>query len=214
MALALLASAGPAAAQDRHGSWYLLGGFVIAHQDGAQDDETQTYVTAPGGTSAGWLVAVGVSAGPYIGIEGELGSTGTLRAREPSRYGMTFNEERRDLLLSANLRLHARPGRRVDLEPVAGLGVVWHRGSTQIDYDRPWLPPGPSVEHGPRIDYRAATSMSVLAGADLRLGGRRMAAVPSFRVRWAPKSQELDSRYPGGYAQWTVVVGAHARLDF
>ena len=48
-----------AAAQERPGAAYVLGGVTVAHQNGAADGESQTYVTAPGGTAAGWTVGSG-----------------------------------------------------------------------------------------------------------------------------------------------------------
>ena len=44
----------------------------------------------------------------FMSLEGELSMTGTAKAVEPSRYFMTFTEERRDLFVAASLRFHKR----------------------------------------------------------------------------------------------------------
>ena len=59
-ALALLAAEGGAAAQERTGAVYVHGGVTIMHQDGAADGHSQIYITAPGGTTAGWTIGGGV----------------------------------------------------------------------------------------------------------------------------------------------------------
>ena len=55
------AAASGAAAQERPGAAYAQGGVTVAYQDGAADGESQIYVTAPGGTAAGWTVGGGVA---------------------------------------------------------------------------------------------------------------------------------------------------------
>ena len=63
--------------------------------------------------------------------------------------------------------------------------------------------------------YEALTSGSVSAGVDLRLGGRHVAVVPSFRLRGAVgQGEDVASRYPGGFPRWTIAGGACARIDF
>ena len=203
-----------ATAQERPKSWYVLAGLAVVHQDGPTGESPQTYVTAPGGTSPGWLVAGGAFVWSRVSVEGELASTAIMRAQEPSRYGMTFNEERRDLFLGANVRFHARSNRRVDLEPLVGLGLVRHQGWSQTDYYRFWLLPQQQVVLGSRARYDTLTSVSLSAGVDLRLGGRHVAVVPSFRVRGATDSTDLASRYPGGFPRWTIAGGVSARIDF
>ena len=203
-----------AAAQEQPGSWYVLAGVAIVHQDGATGESLQTYVTAPGGTSPGWLVAGGVLVWPRVSVEGELASTAVMRAREPSRYGMTFNEERRDLFVGANVRFHTRSNRSVDLEPLVGFGLVRHQGWSQTDYYRFWLLPQQQLVPGSRERYDTLTSVSMSAGGDLRLGGRHVAVVPSFRVRGATRSTDLTSRYPGGFPRWTIAGGVSALIDF
>ena len=95
-----------------------------------------------------------------------------------------------------------------------GIGLAWHQGSSQIDYDRPWLPPGQQVVIGSRQPYPALTSGSMTTGVDLRLGGRHVAVVPSFRARRAFQGEDLASRYPGGFPRWTLAGGACVRIDF
>ena len=113
----------------------------------------QIYVTAPGGTTAGWTVGGGVFVARHLSVEGEWSWSGVMTAREPARYGMTYIEERRDRMLGGMVRIHIRPGRRIDIEPVAGVAAVAHDRWSTTETNRPWLPPDQAVEVGPRIRY-------------------------------------------------------------
>jgi len=203
-----------AIAQELPGSVYVLGGLMIAHQDGASDGESQIYITAPGGTTLGWLVAGGVFVGSHVSVEGEWSSTGMMSAREPSRYFLTYVEERRDRLLGAIVRFHTRPGRRVDIEPLAGVAAVRHDRWSQTETYRSYLPPDQAVEIGPRIRYDTLTSAAFIAGVDLCAGGRHVAFVPSFRVRAVTRGEDIVAYYPGGFPRWTISGGAYVRIDF
>jgi hypothetical protein len=214
--LIVLALAFPpsALAQERAGAWYFQAGLAAAHEDGPSTETSVTYLTAPGGTTWGWLAAAGIFVGSHVSVEGEWSGTGLMHAREPSRYGMTFDEERRQVFLTGNVRVHLRPGTEFDIEPVAGAGVVWHGGSSQTEYYRPWLPPGQQVEEGPQIEYDALATVCLVLGADLRVGGTRFAIVPSFRARASASSDELTSRYPGGTPRWSFAGGVSVRAGF
>jgi len=214
--LVVLAFAFPqsALARERAGAWYLQAGLAAAHEDGPSAETSVTYLTAPGGTTSGWLAAAGVFVGSHVSVEGEWAGTGVMSARESSRYGMTFDEERRRVFLTGNVRVHLRPGTKVDIEPVAGAGVVWHGGSSQTEYDRPWLPPGQQVEMGPRIEYDALATACLVLGADLRVGGSRFALLPSFRARASTSNEDLTARYPGGFPRWSLAGGVSLRATF
>ena len=203
-----------ARAQERPGSVYVLAGVTVGHQDGASDGESQIYITAPGGTTPGWLVAGGVFVGSHVSVEGEWSSTGMMSAREPSRYFLTYVEERRDRLLAAIVRFHTRPGRRVDIEPLAGVAAVRHDRWSQTETYRSYLPPDQALEIGPRIRYDTLTSAAFIAGVDLRVGGRHVAFVPSFRVRAVTRGEDIVAYYPGGFPRWTIGGGAYVRIDF
>ena len=204
----------PATAQERPGSVYVLAGLTVVHQDGASDGGSQIYITAPGGTTLGWLVAGGVFVASHVSVEGEWSSTGMMSAREPARYGMTYVEERRDRVIGAILRFHARPGRRVDIEPLAGVAAVRHDRWSQTETYRSWLPPERAVEIGPRLRYDTLTGAAFIAGVDLRAGGRQIAFVPSFRVRATTRGEDIVAYYPGGFPRWAVGGGACVRIDF
>lgn len=203
-----------AMAQKRAGTVYVLAGLTVALQDGASDGEYQIYITAPGGTTLGWSVAGGVFVASHVSVEGEWSWTGMMSAREPARYGMTYVEERRDRLLGAIVRFHTRPGRRVDIEPLAGVAAVRHDRWSQIETYRSYLPPERAVEIGPRIRYDMLTSAAVIVGVDLRAGGRHVAFVPSFRVRATTRGEDIVAYYPGGFPKWSISGGAHVRFDF
>jgi len=216
LAAAVLTVAGVtgAAAQERQGAVYVLGGVTVGHQDGAADGESQIYITAPGGTAAGWMLAVGVFAARHVSIEGEWTLSGMMTAREPARYGLTYVEERRDRTLGAFVRFHTRPAGSVDIEPVAGVAAVAHDRWSTTETSRPWLPDGQGVEVGPRIRYDTVTGAAIVGGVDVRIGTGRVVVVPGFRVRAVTRGDDLMAYYPGGFPRWTVGAGVSARVMF
>lgn len=210
------------AAQPAPGTVYVEGGAVVAWQSGAQGEQSVTYVTAPGGTTVGWAAGAGAHLARGWSIHAELASTGTMTAREPSRYDMIFNEERRDRFLTVGLRFAVPLTASVALEPFAGVVFTFPQAFSQVEYSPagglPVRPPDPRVTH--RLD----TAFGPAFGFDARIGGGRTAVVPSFRVlrsgvrngRYDPTSPtvEIESIYPGGYPDWTVRVGAAVRVRF
>jgi hypothetical protein len=211
--LAIGAAAG-ARAQERPGAVCLFGGVTVSTQGGAADGASQIYVTAPGGTAAGWTVGGGVFLTHHLSIEGEWSWSGVLTAREPARYGMTYIEERRERLLGLLVRFHTAPGSRIDIEPVAGVAAVAHDRWSTTETNRPWLPPGQDVEVGPRIEYDTVRGAAFVGGADVRVGSGRIAIVPGFRVRAVTRGEDLMSYYPGGFPRWTIGGGVSARVVF
>lgn len=203
-----------AAAQERPGAVYVLGGVTVAHQDGAEDGDGQIYITAPGGTAPGWVLGGGVFVARHLSIEGEWSWSGMLTAREPSRYFVSYIEERRDRSLGALVRVHLSPGGRIDIEPVAGVAAVAHDRWSTTESSRPWLPPGQDVEVGPRIQYETVTGAAFVGGVDVRLGGGRFAVIPGFRVRAVSRGEDLVAYYPGGFPRWTIGGGVSARVVF
>ena len=210
----LLAAARGAAGQERPGAFYAAGGVTITHQDGAADGQSQIYIAAPGGTTAGWSVAGGVFVARSVSIEGEWSWSGVLTAREPARYGMTYVEERRDRMLAVLVRFHTRPAGGVDVEPVAGVAAVAHDRWSTTETNRPWLPPDQAVDVGPRIHYDTVTGAAFVGGVDVRMGGGRVAIVPGFRVRAVTRGEDLVAYYPGGFPRWTIGGGVTVRVVF
>ena len=213
MVLALTVVSG-AVAQERPGAVYVFGGATITHQGGARDGESQIYVTAPGGTTAGWTVGGGVFVARHLSVEGEWAWSGVMAAREPARYGMTYIEERRDRMFGVMVRFHTRPARGIDIEPVAGVAAVAHDRWSTTETNRPWLPPDQAVEVGPRVRYDTVTGAAFVGGVDLRIGSGRVAVVPGFKVRAVTRGEDLMAYYPGGFPRWTVGGGVTARLSF
>jgi hypothetical protein len=66
----------PAAAQSDPGSFYFAGGVTVSMQEGPSGESSETYVTAPGGTTAGWLVGGGVFVTRAISVEAEWARAG------------------------------------------------------------------------------------------------------------------------------------------
>jgi hypothetical protein len=211
--LALTAANG-AAAQERQGAVYVFGGVTITNQGGAHDGESQIYVTAPGGTTAGWTVGGGVFVARHLSVEGEWAWSGVMIAREPARYGMTYIEERRDRMLGVMVRIHTRPAGRIDIEPVAGVAAVAHDRWSTTETNRPWLPPAETVEVGPRIRYDTVTGAAFVGGIDLHIGSGRVAVVPGFRIRAVTRGEDLVAYYPGGFPRWTIGAGVVVRMSF
>ena len=212
----------PSSAQDA-GSLYVVAGAGAAHQEGPSGEMPVTYVTAPGGTTPGWLVGGGVFLAEIFSIEGEWSTTGWMRSTQPSRYGMTFNEERRDQFFSALARFSVPRGSRVRVEPVAGLTVTRAEAWSQVDYYDLAAPARPP-QRGPRVQHRLDTTAGISLGCDSRIGGRRIALMPYFRFsdtgvsegRYDASSdrREIGAIYPGGYPKWTTRAGAALRVDF
>ena len=214
LAMLVLGLPAGAHAQERAGSVYLTAGVTAVHQSGAVDGMSQVYIAAPGGTTAGWSLAAGIFVGSRVSVEAEWAGTGMLRAREPSRYFMTYIEERRERYFGANVRFHLLPGRLVDIEPVAGVALVRRDRWSQTETYRAYMPLDQTLTVGPRVRYDTLTGASASAGADLRIGGRHVAFVPSFRVRMATRGEKIESYSPGGFSAWSVAAGASLRVDF
>jgi len=212
--LVLLAAAGGAAAQERTGAVYVLGGVTVSHQDGAADQDSQIYITAPGGTTAGWTVGGGVFVARHLSVEGEWAWSGVMTASEPARYGMTYVEERRDRMLGVMVRFHTRPAGGIDIEPVAGVAAVAHDRWSTTEINRPWLPSDQAVEVGPRIRCDTVTGAAFAGGVDVRIGSGRVAVVPGFRVRAVTRGEDLVAYYPGGFPRWTIGAGVGVRVSF
>ena len=204
----------PATAQERPGSWYLMGGVALESQNGESGESFQTYVAAPAGLSLGWWVAGGRFTSSRVSAEGEMAATGIMRARQQSRYGYTYNLERQDIYLGFNIRLHAGRAGDVHIEPVVGAGIVLHRSWSQADWNTNWPAPGGAVEHGPRSQNSTLDNLYLSGGVDFRVGGRHVAFVPSFRVRLNDSTKGLQSRWPGGYPHVTFSGGGSVRIDF
>lgn len=214
-AAAVVLGATVCAAQEQPGSAYVVGGVAVPHQQGATGEESETYVTAPGGTTRSWTFGAGVFLTRTLSVDGEISRTGMMTAREPSRYGMTFNEERRDWFFAGNFRFHLRPGSRADLEPVAGLVVTRHQGWSQTEYVSYTTPAQRTTS--PRISVGLPRTLGLNAGADLRLGSRHVAVVPSFRVRWRFAVFGDNTNfgwYPGGFPHLTISPALAMRIDF
>jgi hypothetical protein len=221
---ALLCVGAAAFAQDRPGSIYAIGGIGLSHQAGPSGESPQTYVAAPGGTTRGWLIGGGVFVASAMSVEGELSSTGLMAARQPSRYGMTFNEERRDRFVSLAARFYLPHGAGFRIEPVVGMVVTRPEAWSQTEYYMYWMRPEQLLVKEPRQQHRLDTNLGITFGCDVRLGGRRAALLPYFRMSDTGVShfvyddssarREIGAMYPAGYPKWTLRSGVAVRVDF
>ena len=132
----VIAAAAPsvsATAEERTGRGYVMGGATLPQQGGLTGEAYQTYLRAPGARTRGWLVGAGVLVNPTVSLELELSATGVMRAREPTRYDTTVNEERRDRCLALAVRFHLRPNLLVGVEPLLGIALVGTRAWSQAE---------------------------------------------------------------------------------
>jgi hypothetical protein len=223
-AAAVLCSSVTVFGQERPGSLYVIGGIGLSHQAGPSGESPQTYATAPGGTTRGWSIGGGVFVARAVSTEVELSSTGWMTAREPSRYGMTFNEQRRDRSVSFAARFHVPPAASVRVEPVVGLAVTRPEAWSQTEFYMFWLTPQQFLVTEPRQQHHLDTKVGLTFGCDVRIGGRHAALVPQFRLADTGSShgiyagssdrREIGSIYPGGYPKWTLRSGIAVRVDF
>ena len=200
-------------AQPRDTRGYVIAGVSAPYQDGPHGEAAyQTFVPAPGGWTAGWLVGGGLAVTQRVGLDVELSSTGMMRSRQPSRYDQVYNLERRDRFLTAGVRLFVPAGRRVRLEPSLGLALAWTDVWTETEYYATGNPPQLLF-----IDARRHSDLpvrfGVAGGLDLRVGGRHFAVVPSLRVM-AISTSDTSSTFPGGFPTWTFRPGLGIRADF
>src|SRR5262245_46064651 len=156
-----------------------------------------TYPSPPGGTVNSWILGGGASVSGLVSLDGEISKTGTMYARQPSRY-FTVNEERRELVLSGGVRFHFPVNEQVTFEPVGGLLFISSSGFQQLEYDPPV-----SIVHrdGPRTPSQPDVRFGVAGGLDVRIGGKHVAGVPSLRVFRA-----FGGYGPSGGPQWQLAV--------
>lgn len=214
---------GVALAQPAPGTPYVFGGAAMTQQPGPTGESPQTYVTAPGGRTAGWVVGGGVFVSRRVSIDAEIASTGWMRAREPSRYDITYNEERRDRLLAIGVRIQLPVASSVRLEPVLGMTLV--RPEAWSQSERRVLVPAPgTLVVDPRVRHDVRNTFGPSFGADVRIGGEHVAVLPT--IRWAytglvgrdgdgeDPTPSIESVFPGGYPDWTFRLGVALRIDF
>ena len=209
--VAALMAAPAAAAQERPWSVYTAASVAVPHQRGERGEISTTYVAAPGGWTVGWAALAGVFVSPRVSVEVEWSATGIMKATEHSRYDITYLEERRDSILSVNARLHFRPRRHVDIEPVVGFLAVAGEQWTTLDVHHPWAPPYTVPRE--RSDMTVVAGYSL--GLDWRIGGRHLAIVPSFRWQVIYRGEVGSNRYPdSGLPVSTVRPAVGIRYDF
>ena len=210
LVVALLATA-PAVGQERPWSLYAGASVAAPYQRGERGEISTTYVTAPGGWTVGWAALAGLFVSPRLSVEVELSATGVMKATEHSRYDMTFFEERRDKALAVNARLHFRPRRRLDIEPVIGFLAVRGEQWTKTRYEHSWAQPYTT----PREHVVMSPVAGFSVGLDLRIGGRHLAVVPSFRWHVVYRGEVGENRYPGSGLPASVLRPAVGiRYDF
>jgi hypothetical protein len=87
-----------------------------------------------------------------------------------------------------------------------------------------WLMPQQVLVREPKIQHRLDTTFGLTVGCDVRIGGRHVALLPSFRLSdtgvshgipsQVSERREIAAIFPGGYPKWTVRSGVAVRVDF
>ena len=220
--IALLGLASVAHAQPASGTIYLEGGATLSHQSGDSGTVHETYVSAPGGTTLGWLVGGGVGIGRRASVAVEFSSTGTMAATESSRYFTTYEESRRDRFLIAGVRFSLSASDALVFEPVVGLAITFAEASSQAIYTDPFSQRPADV----KVTHDLNPGVGPAFGLDVCLGSGRVAVVPGVRIirsaissgRYDDSSGSSDvdisSIYPGGYPAWTTRASVVARVGF
>jgi len=232
----LIAFDGGVRAQERPGAVYVTAGAAFPHQ-GQRGTGSAPPFPAPAGTTAGWLVGGGVFVSPRVSIEGELSSTGLMKATQSGRYDIDVTSERRDRFVSIGAKWHLPLKRGVRLEPIAGIVVVLPGDVlSQTQYYRL----GPTGLDVPNLRRELESSSAgrlartwnpgLLFGTDLRFGGRRFAFVPGLRFAFTGlpggsscttydsgyvSCQEVERAYhPGHYPRWTQRLSLSTAITF
>jgi len=188
------------------------GGYVSFgigwHSEEGPEGQTQfaAYPALPGGTISSFIVAGGVFLTRHIGVDGEVTRTGSMWARQPSRY-FTLTEERRELLITTGVRFRRLWPGAIQLEPTAGALFVLNSGWMQMEYDPPVVT---SHQVNPREPSTRDVRFGVGGGLDAVIGGKHVAAVPAFRILY------VFSDYSGSAQawQWTVRPSLSLRVTF
>lgn len=217
--LVMLGWASGAAAQ-RPAATYVVAGAALDRQSGPTGTQSETYVTAPGGTTRGWLIGGGVRVAKHAAVEAEWSTTGRMTATEPSRYFTTYQEERRDRFLSVGVGFPIALPHAIELAPIAGLVFTMAHGWSQSIYTDDILP----RPLQPRVTHVLDKVIGPFVGGDVSIGTGRVAVVPSVRLfrsavsggRWDGASTsphvDIESIYPGGYPSWTVRTAVALRI--
>jgi hypothetical protein len=171
-------------------------------------------VFVPGGTTVGWSATLGGMLTPLISTELEIASTGRMSL--PLLAGTAGNRPgeriRQDLFIGGHVRWHVLGSSARHVEPVVGIVAVERRAWIRIT--------APSTQPGvlPRTDIPTPSAFGVSVGVDGRFGNRRMAFVPTFRLRFSGNGvagDEFKAFYPGGgLPRVTVSYGGGVRYDF
>jgi hypothetical protein len=194
---------------------YVTFGATLPYQKGLSGEtDPQTYLSAPAGRTQGWLLGAGVSVGHAISLELELSATGVMRAREPYRYDLIYNLERRDRFLTVAARYHAgRPGAAISVEPVLGIVLASTRTWSQAEiYSH--SNPGQLVMIDAKIQRDLSVRPGITGGFDLRFGTTHVAVVPSLRMLVTSRRDDIVPTYPSGFPVLTIRPGLALRAEF
>ena len=218
-ALMLVAWVAAAAAQQSPGDVYATAGVTFPYQ-AALDPGSAPPFPAPGGTTVGWLVGGGVALPSQLAFEVEVSRTGTMHSSHTGRHDTSQTATRRDWFLSLGLKRSFGRSSTLRFEPIAGVVFVGDEGTYEAAL-------GPSSYRG---YYPLDWVPGVMFGADLRIGGRRIAFTPGVRFAFTgvptgqdclinsrsgqPECSEDAQRWMFLHPRWTRRPSVALRVDF
>jgi hypothetical protein len=203
----------PAAAQESPA--YVTAGVSFPHQAALQAASPPPFA-APGGDTIGWLVGGGVFMDEHFSLEVELSRTGVMRASQAGRHDTSEVSTRRDWFLSLGLKTHFGPS-HFRVEPVAGIALVGDEGTFS------------SFSGESRGYFPLNWVPGIMAGVDLRIGGRRVAFTPGLRFAFTavptgdvcvfgnagtPLCREDAERWRYFHPRWTRRPSLALRVNF
>lgn len=203
------------AAQDSPGTVYVSGGVSLLHQAAIMAGSPPPFA-APGGTTVGVLVGGGVFLPRRLSVEADVSRTGVMRSRQEGRHNTSEVATRQDWLVSVGLKAHFRALSNFGIEPVAGIVWVGTEGTFS------------SFSGDARGYFPLAWTPGLMFGADLRIGGRRVAVVPGVRFAFTgvPNGERCVIGFSGQplcdegerwdyyHPQWTQRPSVSVRVNF
>jgi hypothetical protein len=203
-----------AAAQESTGAVYVAAGVSFADQAALQAGSPPPFA-APGGNTLGWLAGGGVFVSPRLSIDIDVSRTGVMHARQAGRHNTSEVSTRRDWFVSFGVKGHLPFA--VHIEPVAGIALVGNEGTFA------------SFSGESRGYYPLAWNPGIAFGADVRVGGRRLAFVPGFRFVFTgvpngttcdigftgePLCRQGEPRWEWHYPRWTQGLSLALGVNF
>jgi hypothetical protein len=203
--LAILLTAGPAAAQTREGKVFVTGGAFAGIERAAHSttDGLATAALDSSGTAPGALIGVGTFVTPAWSVQFELALEGTIHRTQsftiaglPQALTRRTSTEMSSTSGAALVGFHTRPHGRLALAYLGGIAFVRERQAYQQSYSGgpPELLESPATE---TFIYGATAAVGM--DADITVL-HHLAIVPQVRVQTSARGLSIR---PGVSARWS-----------